>query len=262
MSNNPFDTLGMYDDDLAGLFSSLKKAVKKVHKAVTAPVKKLHSAVGKAVAKVAPKSMRSAIEQAHSPNPLKAVMGVHNVGKTATHALEKKLMPSKIRDAKARIQNDPRVKGIATAVAGAFVTPAIAGELVGRSVVTPKRVPKKAKDKIDKDLNSIKSSPEFQEILNSLRDAGASNNQIISTWTGSENFQNVATMNSANAIYQQLYDEYIAAGAAPEIAHKLAMEQALQIGGQATAEIAAKTSNNIAPLLMLGVPIAFALFGG
>ncbi len=289
MAGNPFDTLGMYDNDLGGFFSSVKKAIKKVTKPiekvvkkVTKPIEKVHEKIVSQVVKIAPKSVRAPLTQAlTSKNPVKAVMGVHNTGKTLTHEVEKKVLPAKVREAKAKLQNDPRVKGVAKAVASVFVTPVVADYFVDNSITTPApseskkskafktvkkgldKVPKKAREKIDKDLTSIKDSPEFQEILNTMRDAGASKSQVVTTWTGSENYQNVATINAANAVYQQLYDEYIAAGASPEIADKLAKEQAMLIGNQAATEVAEKTSGgNGALLLAVGIPVAFALFGG
>ncbi len=255
MAKNPFDTLGMYSDsELSGIGSKLKKAVKKVSR----------------------------------------------VAEKRVTTVRDKVLPKRVAKELSRAAKNPVVRGAALAVAGTFAAPLIMGGGAGisassvastvaksaakttvktaigkklskdaqrRAAASARKNATVAKAKIDTknvaaNAKEIAQAPEMMDLVNTLKEGGATPKQVLATWTGSDLYKDAATMNAADAVYPQLYEQFIASGADPATAQALATDTAIKVGSDAAETVAKDSGGANYKFLAVAIPVAAALFFG
>lgn len=271
MAGNPFDTLGMYDDDLAGVFSKVKKAVKKV-------AKKAENVVRKVRDKALPSKVAKELSRA-AKNPV--VRGVALVGaamvagpavagalKGGAATLAKTAVGKAAVGAGAKAATVVTAKGVAGTVAKAAVSSA-AQKAIGKKLTKKQKLAVENQAQLTPDIANtiaknnaaVMNSPEFQEVVKTMQAAGATPEEIQQAWVNSQNYQQMATYNAAQASYPAIVRQLNSAGIYGQQAEDLARAEALQVGQEA-AESVKDNTNTIGKIALIGIPLAFALFGG
>lgn len=261
---NPFDTLGMYDNEMHGLFSKVKKAVKKVAKKV--------EKVGRAVRdKTLPSKVSKELSRA-AKNP---------IVKGAALAVAATFAGPLVAGAASKLGVTVATKAItAKTIATGAIKGAAKGLIkkeVGKKLTKKQQeAQKKIAEEQAKQLqlsqtaltnaantaNQIIKSPEVQNTVGTMIDSGATPGQVVSTWVNSQNYHNVASQNAAAAVYPQIYDNFIRSGATPEMAQNLATQAAQEVGEDAANTVKANTGTDWGKIAAIGLPVAAALLIG
>lgn len=263
MSNNPFDTLGMYDDELAGIFSKVKKAVKKV-------AKKAEKVVTKARDKALPSKVAKELSRA-AKNPIvrgaAAAVAVSVGAPMVANALGKTVAAKAIT---AKSVATTAAKGATKALVKKEVGKKVQSHMVARAkkdlvkiqqrgVTTPA-----AATKVAANINAIARSPELNEVVARMKSAGASDAEIARVWAQSNNYKAVATHSAAQTVYPQIVKQLEDSGMPAPQAQDAARSVALEVGAEAAEKVSesAAGKDTLLKVAAIGIPLAFAAFGG
>jgi hypothetical protein len=227
---NPFD-LGYIPeyDQLDGIGSKLKKAVKKVGKKVEKTVKKVsQKTLGKSVTAKLSKVVQ---------NPVFKTVAIGLATAGAVSVLSKTSMVAKLSGAKKLTSTSKVISSVVKTKKG---------------LAAIKKGAKVAK--------SVAVSPEAQNVVQSMIDAGKTPAQIEQAWVGSESYKGATAQaidaSMRGAIADQLRRQGVPSSALPE-----ATEQAVaQLTNNAVEEQQGMTTLGKAALF--GIPVLFALMGG
>lgn len=250
---NRFDQqLGYYDNNLGGIGSSLKKALKKAGKAVKSGVSNINRTRLKIDDKLKPVMTKI------TPKPIRGVNEkIRKLGREA----DKK-----------------GITKIAAAAAISFFNPVVGGKLASLAVSAAKAAAVKSLqneavkdygeyqttkliDSINTDTarvlrDAVMSVPEFQQVWDALRQEGYSDADIAQHWVESRAYYEGSTQAVADTIYPAVLQQTQQMGVPQEWQQPIAEQVALNIGAEQTEKVQAEvTGKSNIPLLILGAAL-------
>lgn len=246
--SNPFDTLGMYDGELSGVFSKLKKGLKKIEKT--------HKKMRK---KVLPKKVVKATDKIRKN---KYVRGAALAVATVFAA---PVVGAALGIGAGAGAGAITAKGIATTVGKSLIKTKLQSAVKKKLTKKQQRALKKHAEKtaltsnpeaVATIANAVASSPEVAEVIANMRAQGFSDVQIADAWKNSDAYKTAATSAVSQAVYPSVKSEYIAQGV-PEM-------QAREMAEATTAEIAEDAVNTggktgVGAALAVGLPLLMFL---